>query len=225
MKEYIKRGYYLIPASTQQDIYAFFKQMTHLLEREPENFIFGDSELVMFVTPNAHLIASEDRDEITLANQSFVIKYRCSEDRAYLKGIQDFAYIQKIILAINLKIDRDIFNRDESMSLSLTDKMSDKDLIESLTNLFERLLKSNEYQKFTLYDLYYTDKCRIVYMPECSIIAIESPLNYAITFSYNNDNAFVARPDQIERFKDKIIRAIDSVDHDRLALSLLNCEE
>lgn len=225
MKTYLKQGYYLIPSSTQQDIYSFFKQISYLLEREPENFVVGEAKLTIFVAPNAHLIASEDRDEITLANQSFVIKYRCSEDKAYLKGIQDFAYIQKIILAISLKLDRNIFDRDASQNLTLTDKMSDKEIIASLTNLFERLIKSNEYNKPDLYDLYYTEKCRIAYVPECSIISIESPLNYAITFSYNNDSAFVARPDQIERFKDKIIRAIDSVDHDRSALFLLNCEE
>lgn len=226
MKQYIKQGYYPMPISSQSRIYTFFRQISELLYHEEQDSIAQGSVLTMFATRYARLTASEDRDVITLSNRSFVIKYVCTTDTAYFKGLQDFVHVENVIAAINRHFDRNIFNREEdTYYASLSELLTDRELITALNDLGEKLIKSDALHENGLYTIYYTEQCTIAYLSELAIILIESPMNYSINFSCGEDSAYVTRLSEIERFKEEIINSIKFADINLSTLAILDCEE
>lgn len=225
MKQYIKQGYYPMPISSQSRIYTFFRQISDLLYHEEQDSIARGSVLTMFATRYARLTASEDRDVITLSNRSFVIKYVCTTDTAYFKGLQDFVHVENVIAAINRHFDRNIFNREDAYHTSLSELLIDRELITALNELGEKLIKSDALHENGLYTIYYTEKCSIAYLSELAIILIESPMNYSISFSCGEDSAYATRLSEIERFKEEIISSIKFADINLSTLAILDCEE
>lgn len=225
MKQYIKQGYYPMPISSQSRIYTFFRQISDLLYHEEQDSIARGSVLTMFATRYARLTASEDRDVITLSNRSFVIKYVCTTDTAYFKGLQDFVHVENVIAAINRHFDRNIFNREDVYPTSLSELLMDRELITALNDLGEKLIKSDALHENGLYTIYYTEKCSIAYLSELAMILIESPMNYSINFSCGEDSAYVSRLSEIERFKEEIINSIKFADINLSTLAILDCEE